>query len=79
MIIGTVLLIWYVLGDTPIELYISLPFVFFIISKIWSMNENLIKLNYNFRYLLKDYTLFKENVKNSFINIKKDISDLKKR
>lgn len=71
LIVGVILLIWRIFGQTPSELLVILPFIFTILFKIWSIGDELKEHKI-------DYNVFKENIKNSFINIKKDINKKKR-
>lgn len=68
--IGIVLLIWYIFGNSPLEIYVFLPFLFTLIFKFW-------KISNDFSYLRGDYTTFKDNTKESFQKVKEDISKIK--
>lgn len=66
LVIGIALLIWHIFGHSPSEVYVLLPFILFLITKTWGISNELKEHKIN-------YHIFKETVKNSFINLKPDI------
>ncbi len=63
LIIGVILLIWYITGNSPTELLVILPFIFMLIFKLWSLSDNFIK--------------FRANTVYSFSAIKSEMSEIK--
>jgi len=63
LIIGVILLIWYLLGNSPTELLVILPFIFMLVFKLWSLSDNFIK--------------FKSNTLHAFLSIKNETSEIK--
>lgn len=59
LIIGIILIIWYIAGDSPLEYFLPLPFLSLLILKFWSVSNDI-------SYLKGDYNSFKENIKDSF-------------
>ena len=57
LILGIVVLIWFIFGNSPSEIFVILPFIFMIIFKLWSISDELIKLKLGFRALAKDFKL----------------------
>ena len=78
LVIFIVFVLWYIFGNSPIELALFIPFAVLFFSKFWTMSNDLSHLN-------GDYAQFKENVKESFQRarkndeeIKQDIKEIKK-
>ena len=65
LIIGIILLVWYIFGNTPTELAITLTFILTLMLKMWAISDE-----------LKE---FKHEVKFSFHRIKEDINNVIKR
>ena len=63
LIMGVILLIWYIFGNSPTELSIILTFLLTLLFKIWAISDD-----------LKD---FKHEMKFSFHKIKGDIDNIK--
>ena len=61
LIIGVILLIWKLFGNSPTDLAVIFPFILMIIIKMWSISDE-----------LKE---FKHSVKSSFNKIKTEIDD----
>lgn len=64
-IIGIVLLIWYIFGNSPTELAITITFLLMLMMKMWNIRDN-----------LKD---FKHEVRFSFHKIKEEINNMENR
>lgn len=64
LIIGIILLIWKLFGNSPTDLAVITPFILMLIIKMWAVSDE-----------LKE---FKHSVKSSFDKIKVDIDNLKK-
>lgn len=64
LIIGVILLLWRIFGNSPSELAVIMPFVLMLMFKMWSISDG-----------LKD---FRYEVRNSFVNVKTDMGEMKK-
>ena len=62
LIIGIILLVWYIFGNTPTELAITITFILTLMFKMWAISDE-----------LKE---FKHEVKFSFHRIKEDINNV---
>ena len=60
LIIGIILVIWKIFGDSPTDLQIILTFMLMLLFKIWAISDE-----------LKE---FKYEVKTSFSKVKQDLS-----
>ncbi len=60
LVIGVLLLLWYILGNSPTELAITITFLLMLMFKMWAMSDD-----------LKD---FKYETKFSFNKVKEDIN-----
>ena len=60
LIIGIIMVLWRIFGDSPTDLAIITPFIVMLISKIWDINN--------------DFRDFRHQVKSSFSNVRGDIN-----
>jgi len=60
LIIGVILLIWVVFGNSPTEFIALVTLIFAVLLKVWSVSDRQIKLEMKFNSLAKD---FKEHIK----------------
>jgi Mg2+/citrate symporter len=65
LIIGIVLILWMVFGDSPTELGVVITFMLALLFKIWSVSD--------------ETKEFKHEVKMSFVKVREDFSELKKK
>ena len=65
LIVGIVMVIWRVFGNSPTDLAVISPFIVFGLAKVWDIGNE-----------LKD---FKHDVKFSFKKVRDDINKLSKR
>jgi uncharacterized membrane protein YesL len=65
LIIGIILLLWRIFGNSPTDLAIILPFILMLLFKMWSMSDNL--------------NSFKHEVKFSFHKVRENINNLDNR
>ncbi len=65
LIIGIILVIWRIFGNSPTDLSIIITFILMLMFKIWSMNDE-----------LKE---FKHHVKLSFMKVREDLNKIKSR
>lgn len=70
LIIGIILVIWFIFGDSPTEFYIALPFISTFFFKFWTLSNDV-------SYLKGDYNRFKENTRKSFNRTKDDVKEVK--
>ncbi len=63
LIIGIILLIWYIFGNSPTELAITLTFILTLMFKMWTVSDE-----------IKD---LKHEVRMSFVKVKTDFDELK--
>ena len=61
LIIGIILVLWRIFGNSPSDLAIILPFILMLLFKIWSISDE-----------VKD---FKHDIKLSFYKVKNEIKD----
>ena len=60
MIVGIIMILWRILGDSPTDLAIITPFIIMLISKMWDMNN--------------EFRDFRYHVKSSFNKVGEDIN-----
>jgi len=60
LIIGIILLIWNVFGNSPTEFIALVTLIFALLLKTWSISDRQIKLGMRFNALARD---FKEHIK----------------
>ena len=60
LIIGIIMVLWRIFGDSPTDLAIITPFIVMLVSKMWDMNN--------------DFRDFKHQVKSSFSKVSGDIN-----
>jgi len=60
LILGVILLVWNVFGNSPSEFIALVAIMFTILLKVWKISDNQIKLETRFNALAKD---FKEYIK----------------
>ena len=65
LIVGVIMVLWKIFGNSPTDLALISPFVVFGLAKIWGIDNS-----------LRD---FKYNVKLSFKKVDNDMNDLKKK
>lgn len=70
LIIGIIMLVWRLFGQSPSDLAIIGPFVFMLLFKMWSISDELKEFKHDFRY-------FKHEVKSSFAKVKEDMDSFK--
>lgn len=70
LIIGIILLIWKIFGNSPTGFEIITPFIVFGLTKIWSNNEKINDIDYK-------VSLSSRNTKHSFEKVREDIHYLK--
>ena len=66
LLISLILILWKLFGSSPTELAIILPILLTILLKVWNVSDEL-------KDHKADYKAFKEIVKASFANMKRDI------
>ena len=65
LIVGVIMVLWKIFGNSPTDLALISPFVVFGLAKIWGIDNSLRE--------------FKYNVKLSFKKVDNDMNDLKKK
>ena len=55
LVIGLILLIWTVFGNSPTEFIAMMTLIFTILLKTWSVSDRVLKLEMRFNALVKDY------------------------
>ena len=60
LIVGIIMVLWRIFGDSPTDLAIITPFIVMLVSKVWDMNNN--------------FRDFRHHVKSSFSKVRGDIS-----
>ncbi len=72
LIISAILLIWYLLGNSPSEFFAIVSIILMLTFKVWSVSDRSIKLEMRFNLLAS-------NTKEGFQNIKNDMDLIKKK
>jgi len=63
LIIGLVLLIWGIFGNSPTEFVTLVTLIFAVLLKVWSVSDRQIKLEMRFKNLARDFVKHKRGVK----------------
>ena len=71
LFLSIILIIWYIVGNSPSELAIMISIISLILVKMWNISDNLIRTD------LKSKHGFNK-IRNDVLNINKDISFIKK-
>ena len=68
LIIGIILLLWYIFGNSPTELAITITFILTLLLKVWSISDNLNNFQYktilSFHKIREDINKTKEEINN---------------
>jgi len=65
LVVGIVLVLWRIFGDSPSDLSIMITFLLILLFKIWGISDNL--------------NGFKHEVRTSFVKVKSDLKDIGER
>ncbi len=71
LIVGIIMVLWRIFGDSPTDLAIITPFIVMLISKMWDMNEAIIEVGHQVKILSM-------NTKSAFEKVKQDFENLNK-
>ncbi len=72
LLISVILVLWYIFGNSPSEFIAIISIISIVVFKLWAVSDRQIKLE-------SKVTILNNNVKNSFDNIKNDLSLIKKK
>ena len=64
LIVGIILILWIIFGNSPTELSVVVTFMLALLFKIWSISD--------------ETKEFKHEVKMSFVRVRQDFNELKK-
>lgn len=70
LIIGIIMIIWKIFGNSPTDIEILIPFIIMILLKLWSNNENIREVKYQVKLLEK-------GTKSSFEKVRDDLNNIK--
>ena len=66
LVIGVVMVLWRVFGNSPTDLQVVVPFVIMGLVKVWNVNERQIKLEMGtkngFSRIKQDFGLLKQDI-----------------
>jgi len=63
LILGVVLLVWNVFGNSPTEFIALVAIMFTILLKIWSVSDRQLKSDMRFKVLARDFKLLSQDFK----------------
>jgi len=69
LIVGIIMVIWRIFGDSPTDLAVISPFIVLGLAKIWTNNNNIKEVDYQIRLLAR-------STKHSFEKVREDIDKL---
>jgi hypothetical protein len=58
LILGLVLLVWNVFGNSPTEFIALATLIFAVLLKVWNISDRVLKLEMRFNVLAKDFVKY---------------------
>ena len=69
MIVGVIMVLWRIFGNSPTDIAVISPFIVFGLAKVWSNNEEIKNVGYQVKLLAR-------NTKHSFEKVRSDINKI---